>query len=58
MNIPNINLSELKKLKKEIFKERKKQSMAWIKNGKCINVGKYICNLGYACDACPYNKEK
>jgi len=24
-------------------------------NDVCINVGEYICNLGYACDCCPYN---
>jgi len=29
----------------------------WIKNGKCINNGDYICNLGWACDGCPYNKD-
>lgn len=21
----------------------------------CDNCGDYICNIGYACDACPYN---
>ena len=26
----------------------------WLKNGKCTNNGRYICNLGYACDGCPY----
>lgn len=29
----------------------------WIKDGKCINDGKYVCNLGFACDGCPYNKD-
>jgi hypothetical protein len=24
-------------------------------NGICINAGEHICNIGYACDACPYN---
>lgn len=28
----------------------------FIKKGKCINDGSSICNLGYACDGCPYNK--
>ena len=34
-----------------------KTKIPWIKNGKCINTGTYICNLGYACDGCPYNKD-
>ena len=29
----------------------------WIKNGKCTNKGEHICNLGYACDGCPWNKD-
>jgi len=29
----------------------------WIVDGKCNNDGKNICDLGYACDGCPYNKE-
>ena len=31
--------------------------LPFIKNGKCINDGTYICNLGYACDGCPFNKD-
>lgn len=27
----------------------------YIINGRCVNNGKYACDLGYACDACPYN---
>ena len=27
----------------------------WIKDGICQNNGSNICNLGYACDGCPYN---
>lgn len=27
----------------------------WIKDGVCINDGSNICNLGYACDGCPFN---
>ena len=30
--------------------------MNFIKNGVCHNKGEQICNIGYACDACPYNK--
>ena len=31
---------------------------AHIKNNICINERlNNICNLGYACDGCPYNKE-
>lgn len=26
----------------------------FIKKGKCINDGSLLCNLGYACDGCPY----
>ena len=29
----------------------------WIWYGVCVNEGTHICNLGYACDGCPYNKE-
>jgi hypothetical protein len=24
-------------------------------NGICMNDGTLLCNLGYACDCCPYN---
>jgi len=35
----------------------KKRLPHWIKDGICINETlKNICNLGYACDGCPYNK--
>lgn len=30
----------------------------WIRNGICqmeLTENKYICNLGFACDGCPYN---
>jgi len=30
----------------------------WIVNGICMKKDDVICNLGYACDGCPYNKEK
>lgn len=26
----------------------------WVENGVCKNRGEYNCNLGYACDGCPY----
>lgn len=32
-------------------------SIPWIKNGRCVNNGTYACQLGYACDGCPYNGE-
>lgn len=28
----------------------------FIENGVCENNGEFICNLGYACDGCPYNE--
>jgi len=30
----------------------------FIINGVCCNWGAYICNLGYACDGCPFNKDE
>jgi hypothetical protein len=35
----------------------KSQPEVFIVDGICVNFGDYICNLGYACDACPYNPE-
>ena len=46
------------KKKAQYFPPNNTAQAAWIVDDKCINNGKYICNLGYACDACPYNKEK
>lgn len=41
----------------EIIKKEKLPD--FIKNGECINKsGQKICNLGYACDACPFNYER
>ena len=37
--------------------QRKSAGLPYIVNGKCINEGDSICNLGYACDGCPFNKE-
>jgi len=34
------------------------EDLPWIYNGECINDGKYVCNIGYACDGCPYNKDE
>ena len=36
----------------------KDPGVKWVVNGKCINKGEVICNLGYACDGCPYNKDE
>lgn len=33
-----------------------KEERPFIEKGQCKNDGNIICNLGYACDACPYNK--
>ncbi len=30
----------------------------FIVNGVCENQGNVKCNLGYACDGCPYNKDQ
>jgi hypothetical protein len=30
---------------------------SFIKNGRCHNKGESICNIGYACDGCPYNPD-
>lgn len=38
--------------------QRKSAGLSFIVNGKCMNEGEYICNLGYACDGCPLNQEK
>lgn len=32
-------------------------SPSFIVNGKCKKKEEEICNIGYACDACPYNKK-
>lgn len=42
---PEQAIEELERLK----------NLPFIIGGKCTNNGKYICNLGYACDGCPYN---
>ena len=31
---------------------------SFIINGECKNLNNAMCNLGYACDSCPYNKQK
>ena len=38
--------------------QRKSAGLPFIVNGKCENKGDSICNLGYACDGCPFNKDK
>lgn len=40
------------------FPEMNNGLPSFIKNGKCEKDNMTSCNLGYACDACPYNKEK
>jgi hypothetical protein len=46
------------RLKKRGVK-RPHPNVSWIVNGRCINETRNnICNLGYACDACPWNKDK
>lgn len=37
--------------------QRKASGLPFIVNGICSNEGDCICNLGYACDGCPYNKD-
>jgi len=39
-----------------IDKDGRKVNAPFIVDGICKNDGKYICNLGYACDGCPYNR--
>ena len=36
---------------------KKDLSNVFIVDGICKNNGRYICNLGYACDACPYYRD-
>jgi hypothetical protein len=31
--------------------------LEYIVGGVCTNYGDAICNLGYACDACPFNAD-
>ena len=46
----------------EILKEKKEDSRPFIEKGQCvINHPTFVnttCDLGYACDCCPYNKEE
>ena len=45
----------------EYLKEQNVDERTFIEKGICNKQGEEdsgICNLGYACDACPYNKEK
>jgi len=44
--------------KKKIIEMNKVKELSYIVEGKCTNEGDVICNLGYACDGCPYNKNK
>lgn len=33
------------------------EDVSFIVNGICIKGEERICNLGYACDGCPYNQD-
>ena len=35
----------------------KGDGLPFIKDGICVNDGTYRCELGFACDACPFNAE-
>jgi len=37
---------------------RRIKDLPYIIEGKCTNEGDVVCNLGYACDGCPYNVER
>ena len=36
----------------------KKETLPFIEGDKCVNDGRHICNLGYACDECPFYKNE
>ena len=61
-NTTNLNFSEVKKQeenKEEPTAEEAKPTEVlpnFVVDGKCAKTDEQICNLGYACDACPYNK--
>jgi len=42
---------------KVIDKYGREVDVPFIDENGCHNNGKYICNLGYACDGCPYNMD-
>ena len=33
------------------------EGLPFIKDGICVNDGTYKCELGFACDGCPFNKD-
>jgi len=39
-----------------VFNDNKNE-YPFIIDGECQNNGDYICNLGYTCDSCPYNRK-
>jgi len=45
----------VKEVKVRLERKRVAPDVPWIKDGKCINKGESICNLGLACDGCPWN---
>lgn len=46
----------IKKQEKQKEEQKKIKELSFIKNNICINRGESICNLGYACNQCPYNR--
>ena len=42
--------------KKAQTEAKRVAELPYIKNGICINRSEYVCELGYACDACRYNR--
>lgn len=40
---------------KVIDKYGREVDVLFIDENGCHNDGRHICNLGYACDGCPYN---
>ena len=42
---------------KVIDKYGREVDVPFIDENGCHNRGEHICNLGYACDGCPYNKD-
>lgn len=42
----------------ELLKEKTTNPRPFIEKGICKKIPEAICDLGYACDCCPYNKEE
>jgi len=50
-------LDELQKLTDDLDELKGNSLPDFIIDGQCDKQDEVICNLGYACDACPYNRE-